>query len=59
MSRPSISVECPSCETPVSATLVPADGGPVAADELHGKEVRCRECETELELLFYPSGGRD
>ena len=55
MSQPSVSIHCPSCETPLATTLALAGGGdPEETDELRGKELRCRTCDTELELLFYP-----
>ena len=60
MSQPSISIRCPDCEAALATTLAPADGGrPEPTDELYGKEVRCRNCENALEVLFYPGPTAD
>ena len=48
-----VSVSCPTCKTAVRPHLT-GNGAADAADVLWGREVTCRACETEFEVLFYP-----
>ena len=52
-SRP-FQISCPTCETTIRPPL--ADGGSEAdsADTLRGRNVTCRACDAEFEVLFYP-----
>ena len=51
-----LELNCPSCQTAVWTEL---DAGlPTAGDtdRLWGRDLCCRQCDYEFEVLFYPEG---